>query len=294
MSQLAQHPDRLHPPEDFLDSFPLSLAYLITRVSSGALVQPASAATLVLGDMRCNSHASQFLDELPLVVSFLCAQRDSPAAWQLFRHQQPGMTLRRSVGRGHLCVHHQSAPILRHQMPVVAQFRFLSWSLAGQHGLRIGGGTVCLISAFLSAIVDRGVILVPPSAGGFGSWSLSLPTGSTGRKLLCDAQASSNVPSTVKCSSLSSCPARASPKTPERTLRRCLLPACAPGSWKTCWHPTPRHPCSAPQTSGTAGCNPVAPSAAARFALSTATAATRPAAASRERSTADRRVRRAC
>src|SRR5437762_6832183 len=51
----------------FLDSFPLSLAYLITRVSSGALVQPASAATLVLGDMRCNSHASQFLDELPLV-----------------------------------------------------------------------------------------------------------------------------------------------------------------------------------------------------------------------------------
>src|SRR5438552_8138975 len=44
------------------------------------------------------------------------------------------------------------------------------------------------------------------AAGGFGSWSLSLPTGSTGRKLLCDAQASSNVPSTVKCSSLSSCP----------------------------------------------------------------------------------------
>src|SRR5438876_2118026 len=71
-------------------------------------------------------------------------------------------SLRRTVGRGHLCVHHQSAPILRHQMPVVAQFRFLSWSLAGQHGLRIGGGTVCLISAFLSAIVDRGVILVPP------------------------------------------------------------------------------------------------------------------------------------
>src|SRR5438876_2118025 len=92
MSSLAQHPDRLHPPEDFLDSFPLSLAYLITRVSSGALVQPASAATLVLGDMRCNSHASQFLDELPLVVSFICSQRDSPAAWQLFRHQQPGIT----------------------------------------------------------------------------------------------------------------------------------------------------------------------------------------------------------
>src|SRR5256712_12858160 len=165
MAYLAQHPDRLHPPEDFLDSFPLSLAYLITRVSSGALVQPASAATLVLGDMRCNSHASQFLDELPLVVSFICSQRDSPAAWQLFRHQQPGMTLRRTVGRGHLCVHHQSAPILRHQMPVVAQCRFLSWSLAGQHGLRIGGGTVCLISAFLSAIVDRGVYsrpTVPP------------------------------------------------------------------------------------------------------------------------------------
>src|SRR5204863_6507988 len=69
--------------------------------SSGALVQPASAATLVLGDMRCNSHLSQFLDELPLVVSFIGSQRDSPAAWQLFRHQQPGMRLGRTVGRGH-------------------------------------------------------------------------------------------------------------------------------------------------------------------------------------------------
>src|SRR5438132_7498319 len=98
MSQLAQHPERLHAPEVVLDSFTLSLAYLITRVSSGALVQPASAATLVLGDMRCNSHASQFLDELPLIVSFICFQRDSSAAWQLFRHQQSGITLLRTVG----------------------------------------------------------------------------------------------------------------------------------------------------------------------------------------------------
>src|SRR5438105_15430743 len=47
-------------------------------------------------------------------------------------------------------------------MAVVALFRYLSCSLAGQHGLRIGGVTVCLISAFLSAIVDRRVILIPP------------------------------------------------------------------------------------------------------------------------------------
>src|SRR5438876_329332 len=295
MSSLAQHPDRLHPPEDFLDSFPLSLAYLITRVSSGALVQPASAATLVLGDMRCNSHASQFLDELPLVVSFICSQRDSPAAWQLFRHQQPGMTLRRTVGRGHLCVHHQSAPILRHQMPVVAQFRFLSRSLAGQHGLRIGGGTVCLISAFLSAIVDRGVILVPPCRRWFRLLVVILA------HRIDWPEAFVRRPSFQQCSIhrevfvTEQLPGPVLlPKPSERTLRRCLLPACAPGSWKTCWHATPRHPCSAPQTSGTAGCNPVAPSAAARCALSTATAATRPAAASRERSTADRRVRRAC
>src|SRR5947207_12946542 len=123
MSELAQHPDRLHPPEDFLDSFPVSLAYLITRVSSGALVQPASAATLVLGDMRCNSHASQFLDELPLVVSFICSQRDSPAAWQLFRHQQPVTTLCRTERRRHLRDHHLSAPRRCTHMTVVAQFR---------------------------------------------------------------------------------------------------------------------------------------------------------------------------
>jgi hypothetical protein len=58
----------LHPPEDFLDSFPLSLAYLVTGVSGRALVQPPSAATLVLSDMRRDSHVSQFLDELALSV----------------------------------------------------------------------------------------------------------------------------------------------------------------------------------------------------------------------------------
>src|SRR5258708_7948910 len=56
--------------------------------------------------------------------------------------------------------------------------------------------------------------------------------------------------------------------------------------------PTPPHPCSAPQTSGTAGCNQVAPSAAARCAPCTAPAAARPAAASPARSTAARSPRR--
>ena len=56
------------------------------------------------------------------------------------------MRLGRTVGRGHPRVHHQSVPILRHQVSVVAQLRFLSWSLAGQHGFRIGGGTVRLIA----------------------------------------------------------------------------------------------------------------------------------------------------
>src|SRR5438132_4821382 len=72
------------------------------------------------------------------------------------------MRLSRTVGRGHPRVHHQSVPILRYQASVEAQLRFLSSSLAGQHGFRIGGGTVGLISAFLSAIVDRRVIFVPP------------------------------------------------------------------------------------------------------------------------------------
>src|SRR5713226_6629108 len=32
----------------------------------------------------------------------------------------------------------------------------------GQHGFRISAGTVRLIAAFLSAIVDGGIVLVPP------------------------------------------------------------------------------------------------------------------------------------
>src|SRR5439155_1860073 len=146
MSYLAQHPDRLHPPEDFLDSFPLSLAYLITQVSSGALVQPALrrpwfwATCGVTPIYRSSSMNSRW--SYPLSAPNVTR----PTAWQLFRHQQPGMRLGRTVGRGHPRVHHQSVPILRHQVSVVAQLRFLSLSLAGQHGFRIGGGTVRLIA----------------------------------------------------------------------------------------------------------------------------------------------------
>src|SRR5205823_12520237 len=65
---------------------------------------------------------------------------------KVFARSEAGMRLGRTVGRGHPRVHHQSVPILRHQVSVVAQLRFLSLSLAGQHGFRIAGGTVRLIA----------------------------------------------------------------------------------------------------------------------------------------------------
>jgi len=64
------------------------------------------------------------------------------------------------------------------------------------------------------------------------------------------------------------------------------LPAIAPGSSSTPSRPRPHRPCSAPQTSGTTGCHPSAPSAAARCAPCRVPAAAGRAAASRAESRA--------
>ena len=73
-----------------------------------------------------------------------------------------GNEIRRTIGRGHKRVHHQPVSILRHQVSVVAQLCLLASSFTGQHRFRIRRRTVRLIAAFLSPIVDRGVVLVPP------------------------------------------------------------------------------------------------------------------------------------
>src|SRR5215469_5762305 len=101
MSELSQQPHGLHPAEDFLDPFPLSLTHLITGVSSRAPVQPASASTLVLRYVGRDLHLSQFFDELALIVSFIGSQGHTPTPRQLLCHQQSGMAFRRTIGRGH-------------------------------------------------------------------------------------------------------------------------------------------------------------------------------------------------
>src|SRR5216684_7551931 len=52
VSGFTQQPHGLQPTEDFFHSFALALTNFITRVTSGPLVDRASASLVVLGHMR--------------------------------------------------------------------------------------------------------------------------------------------------------------------------------------------------------------------------------------------------
>jgi len=134
-----------------------------------------------------------------------------------------------------------------------------------------------VVRTLLAAEVHRRIAARRSSEGG--------SVRSLGRKLLWLAHASSNVPSTVKCSSESKPAARASARTsrknacamsPSKRRSRFLLKTSASKR---------RHPYSGRRTSGTTGCTAVAPSADVRCARCTAPAATTPATIAR----ADRR-----
>ena len=81
--------------------------------------------------------------------------------------------------------------MLHQQVTGIAELGGHAAAFAGQARLGIGGGAVGLVAPSLAVVVHLGV---PSRPGG-----PLLPSSSLGRKLLCEAQASSRVPSTLKC-----------------------------------------------------------------------------------------------
>ena len=93
------------------------------------------------------------------------------------------------VGLGHGGLDNQAVAILHQGVADIAKVRSLLAALAVKLGLRISDRGMGGIGQFLSI---EGALFVA------AQWSSGGP--SLGRKLLIDAQASSKVPSTVKCS----------------------------------------------------------------------------------------------
>src|SRR5215212_2742975 len=63
VSQFAEQPDRLHPPEGLLDEFALPLTQRVAGVSGRAPIDgTAAAARRRLGDVRRNAHATDRRD----------------------------------------------------------------------------------------------------------------------------------------------------------------------------------------------------------------------------------------
>src|SRR5260221_8296271 len=76
VSGFTQQPHGLQPTEDFFHSFALTLTNFITRVTSGPLVDRASASLVVLGHMRRHLAGAQICDKVFRVVSFITGQGD--------------------------------------------------------------------------------------------------------------------------------------------------------------------------------------------------------------------------
>jgi len=76
MVDLPHAADRLHPPKDLLDEFPLLLADRVAGRPGGAAIDGAAAHHL--GDVRCEAELTRRLDKRPLVEEFVGHHRAAP------------------------------------------------------------------------------------------------------------------------------------------------------------------------------------------------------------------------
>src|SRR5512142_2681211 len=194
MPNLAKEGNRLQPSEAFLDPLSLPLADLVTLMPSRALINRTAAIPFeVLGHMRCDLHVATLGHELRRVKALVPSHRQPPLPQNLLQHQQRRVALRPPVGLPHHRVHNQSVSVLHQQIAAVAQFRFLALALTRQLRFRIGFRFVRPVRPILAMEVHgriAGIIV--------GRRIRSVLPLKTFRA---PAHASSNVPSTVKCSS---------------------------------------------------------------------------------------------
>ena len=135
----------------------------------------------------------QILHERLRVIVLVAAQRDHAVGRGACGPGPRRLPLRRSGRRGEARIHDQAVPVLHQHMPQETQLGLLARRLLVQPRLRIGRRGVRGIGPPLATEVHAGIARIIRRRHGRGV-ALRL-------KLFWPAQASINVPSTVKCSS---------------------------------------------------------------------------------------------
>jgi hypothetical protein len=157
-------------------------------MSCGSAVEVRAALVIVLRDMQGDVQPERGLHKILRVIGLVSAQRETPpTALALgFEHQQRGLAFSISVSRGSHRGSDQAVAVLHQRVAQTGQMRFLAIALFVQPRVRVGGRFMRLVRT-----------LLPMKVGPFAAPGIGVRT-SFGRKLFCDANAWTSVPSTVK------------------------------------------------------------------------------------------------
>src|SRR5215472_3094799 len=192
MTQFSHSPNRLHPTEDLFDPLTLLLTDRVSRMSRGPAINRTLAVLVVLRHMRSRVHMSRFRHEVLGVVILVRAHCNRLISRDSFDHHQCRVPLRCTGGLQDSHIRHQPIAVLHKHMPAITQLGFFPRSLPRQQCIRIRRRGMRLIAAPLAVKVYGRIARI------VWRW-LRSPVHFL--KLFKPAHASSNVPSTVKCSS---------------------------------------------------------------------------------------------
>src|SRR5215471_6862222 len=131
MTCLTQQPHGLQPTKDLFHSFALALTDRIARVTSRALVNGTTTASLiVLGDMRSHAARAQLSHEALRVISLVGGQ--GHALFRLAQQPERRLAFCGAAGMRQLRVNHQTVPMLHQYVTLISQFGFAALSLLKQ------------------------------------------------------------------------------------------------------------------------------------------------------------------
>lgn len=200
---------RLDPAKHLLDP-PASVdRFAVALVAGGAAIDGRTTGTIdVLSDVRRHTDAAHLREKAPCVVvlvgtdGFLVGTGDGSC------HVLGGIPLPSAHRLRHLAVHDQSMAVVQQHMAPIARLGRVGVGLAGQQGVGICAGAVGRVAELDATEITLGAFFPSlgapkpspgPDGGGGGSSSPSIRTSEAW-----EAQDCSKVPSTDKCSSLSS------------------------------------------------------------------------------------------
>jgi hypothetical protein len=200
MPCLSQEPNRLQPPQDFLDALSFPLTDRISSMPCRAIIDRTRSVLGVLSHVRSHTEASCLPDKFLRVVGFVPSNRDAAFPLQFSKHVNRGLSFCRARGFRDTRVNREAVPIFHQQVSQVAQLRFLAFGLLVQSCIRIRCRFMRCVRSLFPFEIHRRISRIIGRTTRFIASSL---------EALFSAHASISVPSTVKCSSDSRCCARA-------------------------------------------------------------------------------------